>query len=197
MQRKHAWLLFFLVIGTLYYLSSIPGLRVLPVLRQINNLLDLLDLSFQRLAVFISSNLPRELGPIKAFSSDVYEYAVENPMIIEFLLRKIAHVTAFFVITIVIFLLLREYTKKRSYSVGGAFVLASIIAVLDEYHQTFVEGRHGTLIDVLINMVGIVIATCLILFSFFLTSKWINKKDQEPVKLDGYEEPDDHNQLDT
>jgi VanZ family protein len=35
-----------------------------------------------------------------------------------------------------------------------AFVLASAYAVTDEYHQTFVEGRHGTPVDWLIDSAG-------------------------------------------
>ncbi|UMZ74165.1 VanZ family protein [Natranaerofaba carboxydovora] len=175
MQKKHAWLLVFVLLGTLYYLSSIPGLRVLPVLQQVNDLFGLLDVSFEKAAIFISSNLPGELGPVQTFSSDFYEYASENPGIIEFILRKIAHIVVFFVITIAVFLLLREYTASKLLAVAGAFLLATIIAILDEYHQSFVDGRHGTIVDVLINMVGISLAVAQILFSFFLTGNWRGK----------------------
>ena len=35
-----------------------------------------------------------------------------------------------------------------------AFLLASGYAITDEYHQTFVEGRHGTPVDWLIDSAG-------------------------------------------
>jgi VanZ family protein len=35
-----------------------------------------------------------------------------------------------------------------------AFVLASAYAATDEFHQTFVEGRHGTPVDWLIDSAG-------------------------------------------
>jgi VanZ family protein len=35
-----------------------------------------------------------------------------------------------------------------------AFVLASAFAITDEFHQTFVEGRHGTPVDWLIDSAG-------------------------------------------
>jgi VanZ family protein len=38
-----------------------------------------------------------------------------------------------------------------------AFVLASGYAVTDEIHQTFVEGRHGTPVDWLIDSAGAVV----------------------------------------
>ena len=42
-----------------------------------------------------------------------------------------------------------------------AILITLAYAALDEYHQTFVEGRHGTPIDVLIDAVGIAIAVAL------------------------------------
>ena len=39
-----------------------------------------------------------------------------------------------------------------------AFAISSGYAATDEFHQSFVEGRHGTPVDVLIDAVGIAIA---------------------------------------
>jgi VanZ family protein len=39
-----------------------------------------------------------------------------------------------------------------------AFALASAYAVTDEYHQTFVAGRHGTPVDWLIDSAGAALA---------------------------------------
>ena len=173
MNKRRAWILVFLSLGTLYYLSSIPGLRVLPVLKQVNDLLAILDTNLQKLSLYIAANLPSELGPAKTFSSDFYHYASENPVIIEFLLRKAGHVAVFFLLTILFFLLLREYIERPGLAVLGAFALGSVIAALDEFHQSFVDGRHGTIVDVFINLIGVSMAAVLILFSFFLASKWI------------------------
>ncbi len=173
MNKRRAWVLILLALGTLYYLSSIPGLRVLPVLKQVNYLLTLLDTNMQKLSLYIAANLPSELGPAKTFSSDFYHYASENPVIIEFILRKAAHVGVFFLITILFFLLLREYIERPGLTVLGAFALGSLVAALDEFHQSFVDGRHGTLVDVFINLIGVSMAAVLILFSFFLASKWL------------------------
>ncbi len=145
---------------------------MLPVLKQINQLLAKVDLNFQRLASFIASNLPQELERARTFSSDFYLYARENPVIIEFILRKAAHIVVFFIITLAIFLLLREYTRKPYLAVIGALLLGSVVAFLDEYHQSMVDGRHGTFVDVFINMVGIFLAGILLVLSHFLTSSW-------------------------
>lgn len=43
--------------------------------------------------------------------------------------------------------------------------------MIDEYRQTFVPGRHGSRIDVLIDMVGVVMAVFFIGLSFLIT-RW-------------------------
>jgi VanZ family protein len=46
---------------------------------------------------------------------------------------------------------------------GRALAAAALVSVAyaatDEFHQTFVEGRHGTPVDVVIDSVGIAIAS--------------------------------------
>ena len=71
---------------------------------------------------------------------------------LDFVLRKIAHVTIF---ALLWFTLVRATDWRRP-------VLAAVIAVLyaasDELHQSFVQGRHGTPVDVMIDSVGIGLA---------------------------------------
>ena len=171
MKRK-AFLPLFLLLFATYYLSSIPGLRVLPVFRQVNAFLYSLDLSMTRLAVGIANRLPGELSPARSFTKDFLAYARENPVIIEFLLRKTAHVLLFFLITIAFFLLLRHYFKNLWLAGAVSFAAATMIAFLDEYHQSLIPGRTGSLVDVGIDMIGIVAATGLIFFSLFITGRY-------------------------
>ena len=64
-------------------------------------------------------------------------------------LRKLAHVTIFAVLALT---LLRATRWRRP-------VLATVIAIAyassDEIHQSFVDGRHGTPVDVAIDAIGI------------------------------------------
>lgn len=55
-------------------------------------------------------------------------------------------------------------------SVFLAFVGGGTLAYIDEYRQSFVAGRVGSLVDVFIDMVGVTLAVFLILFSIFITS---------------------------
>lgn len=65
----------------------------------------------------------------------------------ELVLRKGAH--------IVIYALLAAACLRGSRDPRTAFALAVAYAAFDELHQSFVEGRVGTPVDVLIDAVGI------------------------------------------
>jgi VanZ family protein len=75
----------------------------------------------------------------------------------DFLLRKVAHVTEFAVLTFMVSYAGRFSFSRRS-TVTLAVVWAAIYAGLDEWHQSWVMGRHGSLVDVGIDVVGIVVA---------------------------------------
>jgi VanZ family protein len=71
----------------------------------------------------------------------------------DLILRKCAHMTEY---AILAWLLLRACRGYRL-----AFVLAVAYACTDEFHQTFVRGRHGTPVDVGIDAVGALIGLAL------------------------------------
>jgi VanZ family protein len=169
-QMRKNLIIVIILIGLLYYLSSLPGLRVLPVLKQINDLLASWNVSISNLAVNIAEKLPKQLDPVKTVTSDFLNYASRNPVIIEFLLRKAAHVFIFFVITIALFIFFRNYFQEPWKAILLSFFTGAVLAVLDEYHQLFVTGRHGTFLDVYIDLGGVIAAILLIIFSFWLTA---------------------------
>ena len=67
-------------------------------------------------------------------------------------LRKLAHITIF----AVLWLALARATYWRRPVL--ATVIALLYAVSDELHQSFVDGRHGTPVDVAIDACGIGVA---------------------------------------
>jgi len=78
-------------------------------------------------------------------------------------IRKLAHIFVFGVLTFLIFRILK-YTEKRHiyWDLFWAFIFTVLYAISDEYHQTMVPGRYGTVQDVLIDSIGIFIASWLI-----------------------------------
>ena len=71
---------------------------------------------------------------------------------IDLVLRKIAHVTIY----AILWLSIARATDWRRPVV--ATIAALLYAGSDEYHQTLVEGRHGTPVDVAIDAIGIGLA---------------------------------------
>lgn len=75
----------------------------------------------------------------------------------DFILRKITHILEYAILT---FLLFRALVKEKI-SFIKTLILAVIITFLysvsDEYHQTFVLGRQGSLKDIGIDSIGILL----------------------------------------
>lgn len=165
--QRNAIILVLVLLVLTYYLSSIPYLRVLPVLSQINDLLMLIDLRITDLARAVVNRLPSQLDSMGTLSGDFYNYARQNPLIMEFLLRKLAHVVLFFIITLAFFIFWRHHLKPLQ-AVFASFFCGTLSAILDEIHQYYVVGRSGNIIDVLINMAGVMQAVFLIAIAFLL-----------------------------
>ena len=68
------------------------------------------------------------------------------------ILRKLAHITIFGVLWLTV---ARAADWRRPFLTTA---IAILYAVSDEFHQSFVEGRHGTPVDVAIDTLGIGLA---------------------------------------
>jgi VanZ family protein len=71
-------------------------------------------------------------------------------------LRKLAHVTEYAILTALWWRALNALDVSRP--LVGAVAIALLYAASDEFHQTFVDGRQGTPVDVLIDAIGMTIA---------------------------------------
>ena len=72
----------------------------------------------------------------------------------DLLLRKLSHITIYAVLWLT---LARAAGWRRPIA---ATVLALLYACSDEYHQSLVQGRHGTPVDVAIDTFGMGLAAC-------------------------------------
>ncbi len=74
----------------------------------------------------------------------------------DFVLRKIAHVTEYFILTLFLY---NAFKNTFTLNAARLFAYPSCIAVLyaisDEIHQLFVAGRSGSPKDVLVDAAGI------------------------------------------
>lgn len=77
----------------------------------------------------------------------------------EYLVRKMAHISAYFVLGILLFNLLREYKLSKKRLILASIAIAILYAITDELHQLFVPGRSGEIGDVLIDSTAAIIVS--------------------------------------
>lgn len=72
----------------------------------------------------------------------------------DLVLRKIGHAAIFGVLCLLWWRALRDPRGGDGRAVAAALLITVAYAVSDEWHQSFVPGRHGTPVDVLIDGAG-------------------------------------------
>lgn len=96
---------------------------------------------------------------------------------LQFFIRKLAHVTEYFLLTLSLYLPLRIWLPYKRLSIAGKqffyrlilpmFFLGLFFAAADEFHQSLVPGRCGTPLDVLVDSVGITVGCLLLIVCHF------------------------------
>jgi len=93
--------------------------------------------------------------------------STESLNLIHFLVRKLAHLSGYAILALLLYRAFRGGSETRWYSrwAMAAFAVAAIYALLDEYHQSWTAQRTASVRDSLIDMVGSLIALCSIRIS--------------------------------
>lgn len=81
----------------------------------------------------------------------------------DFLLRKIAHMGEFSVLTFLLWLVVKRKKAGQTLTFLIVFFCALDYAIFDEIHQLFVSGRSGNIFDVGIDSLGIMLAVVILL----------------------------------
>lgn len=87
-------------------------------------------------------------------SSQPHVKASEGPLI-NFLILKTFHATGYAMLTLSYAYALKDSLSKRSLWYVAA-LLALIYACTDEYHQTFIPTRGGSIRDVGVDLIGVI-----------------------------------------
>lgn len=109
------------------------------------------------MGIFFMSN---EIADTSSLRSDEIVRSIQSIGInapeglLTFLVRKAAHISAYFVLGILIYSLLKEYRSHIKHLVIASIALSMLYACTDELHQMFVPGRSGEVRDVLIDTTG-------------------------------------------
>jgi VanZ family protein len=77
--------------------------------------------------------------------------------------RKIAHISEYFVLFYLTFRALRRTIESRPLVLS--FVFSFAVAIADEAYQTTIAGRLGSIVDVGIDTVGIIVGVLLVIAS--------------------------------
>ncbi len=76
----------------------------------------------------------------------------------DFTLRKAAHIAEYFILTLLLYRAFRGSFELSYFTlVVCPAAIALLYAISDEYHQIFVHGRNGSVVDVLIDSIGIIL----------------------------------------
>jgi VanZ family protein len=71
-------------------------------------------------------------------------------------LRKLAHMAEYAILTALLLWALRLHLTSRTHGLLMAAVIALLYGCSDEWHQTFVPGREGSLRDVGVDALGVI-----------------------------------------
>lgn len=88
-----------------------------------------------------------------------------------FLVRKSAHISAYFVLGILAYSLMLEYHLSKKRTIQISILIAFLYSISDEFHQLFVTGRSGEMRDILIDTLGSALGVAVILLIVKITHR--------------------------
>ena len=83
---------------------------------------------------------------------------------INILIRKLAHLFEYMVLAVILIIIFKLFSFRKSTLCTTTLFLIILIGTLDEFYQSFIPGRSSLVSDVLIDTLGGVLAVILYLF---------------------------------
>jgi VanZ family protein len=77
-------------------------------------------------------------------------FNISNTNLLILIVRKLAHITEYFILGILVYNMLKFYNKR----IWIAIIICLLYAISDEFHQMFVPGRSAQVLDVFIDTLG-------------------------------------------
>ena len=87
---------------------------------------------------------------------------------VNFFIRKFAHLFEYFVLTMLVYLVIIEYSKLKKYIYYFSFLFCFLYSVTDEIHQAFVPGRTAVFRDCIIDCCG---GLCFLILIYYRNKK--------------------------
>ena len=126
-------------------------------LDKVKKILSLIFLILWCLLIFYFSN---QSGSVSNHSSGLIVKMVRiiiptgNIELLTFIIRKLAHMFLYFMLTILTYNCFKQFNFKKKYLI---ILFCFLYAISDEIHQLFIVNRSCELRDVLIDMIGVLI----------------------------------------
>lgn len=127
--------------------------------------------------IFFMSNQPADISNSQSDTViNILEFlgfyiSDSNLGIFTIIVRKGAHVTEYFILSLLYYNLLRFYIDNKNARILSV-ILVFLYASTDEFHQCFISGRAGRFIDVLIDTTGGTLGS-IIVYLFNRKKKWL------------------------
>lgn len=95
---------------------------------------------------------------------------------LHFIIRKGAHFFEYFILSLLLYNYFRGFMGGKKLFIFPVLI-SFLYACSDEFHQTFVPGRAGMIMDVLIDTTGAIVAILLVSIYRMTIKKWWKCED--------------------
>lgn len=116
----------------------------------------------------ITENLTKNVKYIQQLEESKKEEVLGK---IEHFIRKLAHFSLYTLVGILAMSLMSTYDWKQRKRMGISFAIGFLYAILDEIHQSFIPGRAPLVGDILIDSLGVVVGTCIVLICLMVVKR--------------------------
>ena len=119
-------------------------------------------------------------GEPKYHENSVKNVARGKYALLQYYVRKSAHISLFFLLGTILILLLKSYKITGVTGYVSVLLFGTAVGFFDEILQLFTKGRAGLLVDVFIDAVGVVIAIAV----FYVGGLVYEKNKNRRTKMD-------------
>lgn len=126
---------------------------------------------FWMVVIFVLSHQPAAVssGQSGVFVEQLHHIVPGiDRQLLTFMIRKSAHIFAYFVLGILVFNALHQQPKlhkQKAHAAQLAITICILYAASDEFHQLFISGRSGEVGDIAIDSIaasiGIILTSCI------------------------------------
>jgi len=131
-----------------------------------------------------SGNLSRKITEILTKNIKYIQHLEENKKEevltkIEGVIRKIAHLSIYTVVGILLMGLISTYEIKESNRIIISFIIGALYSCTDEIHQAFIPNRSAQITDVIIDSIGVMLGILCVLLIIKIVNKILCKKSKQ------------------